>query len=88
MAECNVLLDPSSTSATKNWLLKSVEDEKINDRSLSTLVKLRDAAVYGKYGPWTNDEVGLSRFWHNLFSFLINQIFDQKKKHLYDGSKL
>ncbi|PAV60474.1 hypothetical protein WR25_10599 [Diploscapter pachys] len=72
VAECNVLLDPSSTSATKNWLLKSVEDEKINNRNLNTLVKLRDAAVYGKYGPWTNDEMeNLNKLGHRLFPLAL-----------------
>lgn len=57
MAECNVILDPSSESTTKNWIMKSLEDEKLTGRTLKTVAKLYSGIQYGTYGSWNKEEV-------------------------------
>ncbi|CAI5444592.1 unnamed protein product [Caenorhabditis angaria] len=44
-------------SSLNKWLLKSVEDETVNGRSLKMLIKLRDGIEYGKYGKWSSEEI-------------------------------
>ncbi|CAD6197579.1 unnamed protein product [Caenorhabditis auriculariae] len=68
VAEVNLFLDPSSGPATKNWLLKSFEDDKLKGRTLKNFIKFRDAISYGKIGSWTKEEVEvLTRVAHGLF---------------------
>ncbi|VDP42125.1 unnamed protein product [Heligmosomoides polygyrus] len=57
VAECNVILDPSSESTTKNWIMKSLEDEKLTGRTLKTVAKLYSGIQYGTYGSWNKEEV-------------------------------
>uniref|UniRef100_A0A158P9G8 N-alpha-acetyltransferase 16, NatA auxiliary subunit n=1 Tax=Angiostrongylus cantonensis TaxID=6313 RepID=A0A158P9G8_ANGCA len=59
VAECNLILDPESESTTKNWLVKSLEDEKLTGRTLKTIAHLYDGIKYGRFGIWSKDEVSL-----------------------------
>ncbi|ETN76335.1 tetratricopeptide repeat protein, partial [Necator americanus] len=56
VAECNLILDSGSCSTTKNWLIKSLEDEKLAGRTLKTVVELYDAIKYGRHGSWSKEE--------------------------------
>ncbi|KAE9418980.1 hypothetical protein Angca_008138 [Angiostrongylus cantonensis] len=57
VAECNLILDPESESTTKNWLVKSLEDEKLTGRTLKTIAHLYDGIKYGRFGIWSKDEL-------------------------------
>ncbi|KAK6742518.1 hypothetical protein RB195_010032 [Necator americanus] len=57
VAECNLILDSGSCSTTKNWLIKSLEDEKLAGRTLKTVVELYDAIKYGRHGSWSKEEL-------------------------------
>ncbi|VDM59394.1 unnamed protein product [Angiostrongylus costaricensis] len=46
-------------STTKNWLVKSLEDEKLTGRTLKTIAHLYDGIKYGRFGIWSKDEVAL-----------------------------
>ncbi|CAI4230760.1 unnamed protein product [Auanema sp. JU1783] len=68
VAECNLLLDASSLSTTKNWLTKSLEDDKLQGRYLKTFLKLIDGIKYGRYGSWSADETdAVMKIAHQLF---------------------
>lgn len=67
VAEVNILLDPKSADATKNWLLKSLDDDKLSGVTLKTAEQLYHGILYGKYGCWSADEVVLI-----LLCFLID----------------
>ncbi|VDM38371.1 unnamed protein product [Toxocara canis] len=68
VAEVNILLDPKSADATKNWLLKSLDDEKLSGVTLKTAEQLYQGILYGKYGSWTADEKAqLVKRCHHLF---------------------
>uniref|UniRef100_A0A915BNH6 Acetyltransferase n=2 Tax=Parascaris univalens TaxID=6257 RepID=A0A915BNH6_PARUN len=56
VAEVNILLDPKSADATKNWLLKSLDDDKLSGVTLKTAEQLYHGILYGKYGCWSADE--------------------------------
>ncbi|KAK6024980.1 kinase domain protein [Ostertagia ostertagi] len=49
VAECNIILDPGSESTTKNWIMKSLEDEKLTGRTLKTVVGLYNGIQYGRF---------------------------------------
>ncbi|VDM71228.1 unnamed protein product [Strongylus vulgaris] len=66
VAECNLVLDPGSESTTKNWLIKSLEDEKLVGRNLKTVVELYDSIKYGRHGTWSKEEVSI----HQTIRFL------------------
>ncbi|KAJ1368483.1 hypothetical protein KIN20_029618 [Parelaphostrongylus tenuis] len=57
VAECNIILDPASDSTTKNWLLKSLEDEKLTGRTLKTVTHLYEGIKYGRFGSWSKEEL-------------------------------
>ncbi|KHJ95640.1 tetratricopeptide repeat protein [Oesophagostomum dentatum] len=57
VAECSLILDPGSESTTKNWLIKSLEDEKLVGRTLPTVVELYNAIKYGVHGTWSKEEL-------------------------------
>lgn len=57
VAEVNILLDPSSADVTKNWILRSLDDDKLSGVTLKVLEEFYSDILYGKYGKWTNDEV-------------------------------
>lgn len=68
VAEVNVLLDPSSADATKNWLLRSLEDDKLIGLNLKNAEELHSGIFYGKFGKWSNDEMAqLTKRCHHLF---------------------
>lgn len=51
------MLDSNTESLTKNWLMKSLEDDKLGGRTLKVLIKLYDGIRYGRYGSWSKEEV-------------------------------
>lgn len=57
VAECNMILDPASESTTKNWIRKSLEDDKLVGRTLKTVVHLYNGIQYGRYGNWSKEEM-------------------------------
>ncbi|VDK26993.1 unnamed protein product [Anisakis simplex] len=57
VAEVNILLDAKSADLTKNWLLKSLDDDKLHGVTLKTAEQLYNGILYGKFGVWTADEV-------------------------------
>ncbi|PIO65686.1 tetratricopeptide repeat protein [Teladorsagia circumcincta] len=57
VAECNIILDPGSESTTKNWIMKSLEDEKLTGRTLKTVVGLYNGIQYGRFGTWSKEEL-------------------------------
>ncbi|WKX99571.1 hypothetical protein Q1695_014448 [Nippostrongylus brasiliensis] len=74
VAECKLLLDPGSESTTKNWIMKSLEDDKLSGRTLKTVANLYKDIQYGKYGNWDKEELdAFVRFGRGIF--LHAQIF-------------
>nr|CDJ90610.1 Tetratricopeptide TPR2 and Tetratricopeptide TPR-3 and Serine threonine protein kinase-related domain containing protein [Haemonchus contortus] len=57
VAECNIILDPCTESTTKNWIMKSLEDEKLVGRTLKTVVSLYNGIQYGRFGLWSKEEL-------------------------------
>ncbi|KJH48806.1 hypothetical protein DICVIV_05059 [Dictyocaulus viviparus] len=57
VAESNLILDPTSESITKNWIFKSLEDDKLTGRTLKTVGNLYDGIHYGRYGKWSKEEI-------------------------------
>ncbi|KAK5978049.1 NMDA receptor-regulated protein 1 [Trichostrongylus colubriformis] len=57
VAECNLILDPGSESTTKNWIVKSIEDDKLTGRTLKTVVSLYNGIQYGRFGVWSKEEL-------------------------------
>uniref|UniRef100_A0A1I7ZSA7 TPR_REGION domain-containing protein n=1 Tax=Steinernema glaseri TaxID=37863 RepID=A0A1I7ZSA7_9BILA len=57
VAQSNVVLNASS-SEVNNWLLKSLDDEKLQGVTLTTCSKLYEDIKYGRLGEWTKEETG------------------------------
>ncbi|KAF8359070.1 hpo-29 [Pristionchus pacificus] len=65
--ECSILIDPSSVSSVKSAIARSF-DEKLVNRTLPMLTKLKDAVDYGRMGEWKNEEKDeLVKMCHSLF---------------------
>ncbi|GMR42268.1 hypothetical protein PMAYCL1PPCAC_12463, partial [Pristionchus mayeri] len=65
--ESSILIDPSSAPAVKSAIMRSF-DEKLVDRSLTMLTKLKDAVDYGRLGEWKKEEKEeLVKKCHSLF---------------------
>ncbi|TKR77240.1 hypothetical protein L596_018250 [Steinernema carpocapsae] len=58
VAEANVVIDVSSAAQVKNWLLKSLDDEKLSSLNLKNCTSLYDSIVYGRLGEWSKEETG------------------------------
>ncbi|EGT47866.1 hypothetical protein CAEBREN_05652 [Caenorhabditis brenneri] len=69
--EAQCALDP--TISLTSWLLKSVEDSTVNERTLKMLTKLKDGIEYGKYGKWSKDEnEKLRKLVHGMFPLALD----------------
>ncbi|GMS89367.1 hypothetical protein PENTCL1PPCAC_11542, partial [Pristionchus entomophagus] len=67
VAECSILMDPSSASSVKSAIMRSFEEKLVN-RTLPMLTKLKDAVDYGRLGEWKKEEKDeLVRTCHSLF---------------------
>ncbi|GMT19158.1 hypothetical protein PFISCL1PPCAC_10455, partial [Pristionchus fissidentatus] len=65
--ESSLLIDPSSAATVKSALMRSF-DEKLVNRSLPMLTKLKDAIDYGRLGEWKKEEKDdLVKACHSLF---------------------
>ncbi|TKR77373.1 hypothetical protein L596_018361 [Steinernema carpocapsae] len=58
VAEANVVIDVSSAAQVKNWLLKSLDDDKLSSLNLKNCTSLYDSIVYGRLGEWSKEETG------------------------------
>ncbi|KAK0416501.1 hypothetical protein QR680_012527 [Steinernema hermaphroditum] len=57
VAQSNVVLGASSADVN-NWLLKSLDDEKLQGVNLKACSQLYEDIKYGRLGEWTKDETG------------------------------
>ncbi|VDN05705.1 unnamed protein product [Thelazia callipaeda] len=68
-AEIDIFLDPNSADTTKNWLLRSLEDNRLSGVTLKNIEAFYGGVLYGNYGNWSTDEMKqLTRRCHQLFS--------------------
>ncbi|VDK29294.1 unnamed protein product [Gongylonema pulchrum] len=68
LAEVNIFLDQSSVDVTKNWLLRSLDDNKLAGITLRNVEAFYNGVLYGRYGNWTADEMTqLTKRCHYLF---------------------
>lgn len=57
MAEVSIFLDLNCADITKNWLLCSLDDDKLTGVTLKNIETLYNGILYGKYGNWSANEV-------------------------------
>lgn len=70
-AEAQYSIDSSTNLIS--WILKSIEDSKVNGRSLKMMIKLKDGIEYGKYGKWSKDDMEkLRKQVHSLFPLSLD----------------
>ncbi|VDO06548.1 unnamed protein product [Brugia timori] len=68
VAEISIFLDLNCVDVTKNWLLQSLDDDKLNGVTLKNIETLYNGILYGKYGNWTANEMAqLTKRCHHLF---------------------
>ncbi|VDN60581.1 unnamed protein product [Dracunculus medinensis] len=68
VAEVDICLDSSSSSSVKNWLIKSLEDERLSGITLKNLSELYNGVSLGRYGQWTSEELSLlKKQCHHLY---------------------
>uniref|UniRef100_A0A0R3RJM2 TPR_REGION domain-containing protein n=1 Tax=Elaeophora elaphi TaxID=1147741 RepID=A0A0R3RJM2_9BILA len=68
VAEVSVFVDLNCTDVTKNWLLCSLDDDKLTGMTLKNIEALYNGILYGKYGNWSANEMAqLTKRCHHLF---------------------
>ncbi|MCP9259645.1 N-alpha-acetyltransferase 16, NatA auxiliary subunit [Dirofilaria immitis] len=68
VAEVSIFLDLDCADVTKNWLLCSLDDNKLTGVTLKNIEAFYNGILYGKYGNWSANEMAqLTKRCHLLF---------------------
>ncbi|KAL4002715.1 NMDA receptor-regulated protein 1 family protein [Acanthocheilonema viteae] len=68
VAEVSIFLDLNCADVTKNWLMCSLDDDKLTGVTLKNIEMLYNGILYGKYGNWSASEMAqLTKRCHHLF---------------------